>query len=66
MPVSQRGDHQTVCAAQVLVLIDEVHVGDGHDDSVLVLLKVKSALLQPFKVIDRSDILLDLWGTAVC
>ena len=30
LPVSQRGDDQTVCAAQVLILINEVHVCDGH------------------------------------
>lgn len=66
MPVSQRGDHQTVCAAQVFVLIDEVHVSNGHNDSILVLLEVKPALLQPFKVIDRPDVLLDLRAANTC
>lgn len=60
LPVGQRGDYKTVSAAQELILINEVNISDGHNDLIQVLLEVKSALLQPFKVISRFYMLFHL------
>ena len=67
LPVCERGDDETVGAAEELVLVAEVHVRDGHDALVVVLLEVKPRLLQPLEVRRGADVLLHLMskGTRV-
>lgn len=41
VPVCQRGDDQSVCAAQVFVAVAELHICDLDDTSVCFLQEVK-------------------------
>lgn len=50
LPVSQRRNDEPFSAAQELVLVDKAHVCDVDNHLVRVLIKVKTALLQPLKV----------------
>ena len=56
LPVCERGDDQPVGAAQVLVAVDELHVGDVDDAAVRVLLEVEARLLLPLEVQRGSDV----------
>ena len=50
-PVSERRDHKTVSAAQELIHVVEVHVGNGDETEVLVFFEVEAGLLQPLEVV---------------
>lgn len=41
VPVCQRGDDQSICAAQVFVAVAELHICDLDDTSVCFLQEVK-------------------------
>mmetsp|Transcript_23248 Transcript_23248/g.48266 ORF Transcript_23248/g.48266 Transcript_23248/m.48266 type:complete len:297 (-) Transcript_23248:5318-6208(-) len=63
--VGKGGDDQPLLGAKVLVLVVEVHVGDGNDGSSVtghiiggVGPPVEASLLEPIKVIGVSDLLL--------
>jgi hypothetical protein len=50
------------CAAQKLILIDKVHIGDGDFANVGLLDKIESTLLKPLKVLDRANAFLALFN----
>lgn len=50
VPVSKRGNDQTLRTSQELVLIDKVYISDRDLTLVLVLQEIESGLLQPLKV----------------
>ena len=56
LPVCERGDDEAVCAAQVLVAVDKLDVGDLDYATVHVLLEVEARLLLPLKVQGGSDV----------
>ena len=56
LPVCERGDDEAVCAAQVLVAVDKLDVGDLDYATVRVLLEVEARLLLPLKVQGGSDV----------
>ena len=60
LPVSQGGDDKSLCAAQELILVDEVYISDGDLTLVCVLVEVEPSLLLPLKVCWRLDVHLDL------
>lgn len=55
LPVSKRGNDQTLCTAQKLVLVDKIHICNRDLTLVLVFQKVESGLLHPFKVCGGLD-----------
>ena len=61
-PICKWGDNQSISAAQKLILIDKVHISDGNDTLVCVFFKVKSRLLQPFKICRGFDVHFHLWN----
>lgn len=62
VPVRQRRDDQSVCAAQVLVAVAELHVRDLDDASVRFLQEVKPRLFLPLKVRRGPDVQMHLRG----
>lgn len=60
-PIGQGSDDQTLCAAQELILVLKIHISDGDDAFVCVLIKVESSLLLPLKVCRRLDVHAALW-----
>ena len=56
LPVSEWSDDQPVCTPYRLIHVGEVHVGDGDDAGVCVLVEVEAGLLQPLKVIHGLDV----------
>ena len=55
-PVSQRCNHKSISAAQVFVLISKCDVSDGDPGLISIFFEVEPALLQPFKVVSRTDV----------
>ena len=53
--VGEGGDDQTVRAAQELVLVLEVYVGDGDLTDVIIFVEVEPALFGPLEIVDRFD-----------
>lgn len=80
VPVSQWCDDQSVCAAQVLIAVAELHICDLNDTTVWLLQEVKSWLFLPLKVWRRANVQTHLketenvhgwlvgsvWGSRLC
>ena len=60
LPVSEGGDDQTIGAPQELIHVGKVYISDGDQTLVRVLLEVETWLLQPLKIVGRSDVHLHL------
>ena len=55
-PVSQWSDHQSLCAAKELVLINELYICDPYQTFVHILVEVEPTLFQPLEVRWRFDV----------
>lgn len=49
-PVSERCNHQTISAAQILITVIKLHVRDLDNASVGVFYEVEAGLFLPFKI----------------
>lgn len=56
LPVSERGNDQPVCTAQVLIAVAKLNVCDLDHTLVGVLQEVEAGLLLPLKVSRRPDV----------
>ena len=57
LPVSQRRNDKPVGTSQEFILINKIHISNGHHTLVSLLTEVEAWLFQPFKICRYLDIL---------
>jgi len=57
-PIGERSDTETLLGSQVLVLVDELDVGDCDSDCCLFLLPVAAGVLKPVEIVLVLDLVL--------